>query len=210
MRVVTVVSFALAVLVNASAADARSNSTGAFGGLGPCGGASAPSQGIQVHVVGRQARASTKVIGHFESDSTGGVTGELIVGSGADRVEVRRFCRIWIGGQRDPDGVVVHVLGLIGDPHLGETYVRLDLRGADGVVRVRSRPVGHGSASPERSMADEELDHGDDHGDDHGGGWSSLTGEGWLNATRVRHRSPAPDPAAPSGPSLRGPLPSTM
>lgn len=199
MRVVTVVSFALTVLVNASAADARSNSTEAVGGHGPCGGASAPSQGIQVHVVGRQARASTKVIGHFESDSTGGVTGELIVGSGADRIEVRRFCRIWIGGQRDPDGDVVHVLGLIDDPDRGETYVRLDLRGADGVVRVRSRPVGHGPVSSERSMAGEELDHGDDHGDEHGddhgdehgGGWSSLTGEGWLNATRIRHRSPA-------------------
>lgn len=142
-------------------------------GSGPCGGASAPSQSVLAHVVGKQARATTKVIAHFESDSNGDVAGELIVGRGASHLEVTSWCRMWIGGRLPEHVGVVHILGTSTSADGGKKLVQVDLLPSEGGrVRVRARNL-----SQHESISSDEEEHG---------GWVSLTGEGWLPVTRYR------------------------
>lgn len=142
---------------------------------GPCGGASAPSQVLQAHVVGQKAKGTLKVVAHFESDSYGDVQGELILGQREQRIEVTNWCRIWIGGKNAEDSGVIHVLGTSVDTIGREIYVQVDVRSSEGGrIRVRTRVLSQHTA--DIAAADEE-EHG---------GWKSLTGEGWLTTTRLR------------------------
>ncbi len=147
---------------------------------GPCRGASAPLQSVLAHVVGRQARQSIKVVAHLESDVEGVVSGELKVGQGTQELVVTEWCRLWAGGSGagaggEDEAGVVHVLGAAMDTSGNEKLVRVDVNPEEGGrVRVRTRLLAHDGSRTEPA-------------DEHGG-WVSLTGEGWLNATRVRIR----------------------
>lgn len=138
---------------------------------GPCGGASASSHTVLAHVVGKQARATTKVIAHFESDSNGNVVGELIVGRGPSHLDVTKWCRIWIGGKLPEHVGVVHILGTATTENGAKKLVQVDLLPSEG-GRVRVR---------ERKLSQHEPTSSDD--EEHAG-WVSLTGEGWLPVTR--------------------------
>lgn len=140
---------------------------------GPCGGASAPSQSVLAHVVGKQARATTKVIAHFESDAHGEVVGELIVGRGPAHLEVTTWCRIWVGGKLPEHVGVVHILGTSTTVNGANKLVQVDLLPSEGGrVRVRERKL-----SQHESIGADEEEHG---------GWVSVTGEGWLPVTRYK------------------------
>lgn len=144
---------------------------------GPCEGASAPSHKVQVHVVGKQAQQSIKVIGEFESDIRGAVTGELIVGRGKNQLIVTHWCRVWTSKETSSGhSSVTHLLGVTTSADSREMYARVDLRSEEGgKVRVRVRDkAGHDSH-------DVEVLEEDQHG-----GWESVTGEGWLSVTRLR------------------------
>ena len=155
--------------------------------LGPCRGASSPLHTVLVHVVGRQAQRETgiKVVGDLASDELGRVSGELVVGRGRQRLEVLSWCRLWSGGRENGETAgVLHVLGVAADGSGGDQLVRLDLKSPEGdsngpwKVRVRVRPV-QDDEHAHSSLATSTDEHDD-------GGWESLTGEGWLAATRVR------------------------
>lgn len=153
---------------------------------GPCRGASAPLHTVQVHVVGRQAQRETgiKVVADLASDELGRVSGELVAGRGRQRLEVLSWCRLWSGGRGSGETEsVLHVLGLAADASGDDRLVRLDLKPPEAEfdgswkVRVRVRPVDDEHAHSSLATASDEHDDG---------GWQSLTGEGWLAATRVR------------------------
>lgn len=140
---------------------------------GPCGGASAPSRTVLAHVVGKQARATTKVIAHFESDSNGDVVGELIMGRGPFRLEVATWCRMWVGEKLSEHAGVVHVLGTATTVDGAKKLIQVDLLPSEGGrVRVRERKL-----SQHGPIGLDEEEHG---------GWVSLTGEGWLPVTHYR------------------------
>lgn len=144
---------------------------------GPCGGASAPSQKVHVHVVGQKSRQSMKLIGHFESDYAGDVVGELIVGRGKDHLVVTNWCRVWTSHETTSGhSSVLHVLGTVSSLDGRAMYVRVDLRSEEGgKVRVRVREKsGHDVHTAKDSATDEH------------GSWTSITGEGWLSTTRLR------------------------
>lgn len=166
-------AFSLVMMITSSTSvNAESDQRG-----GPCGGASAPSQKVQVHVVGKQARQTVKVIGHFESDVDGDVIGGLIVGQGALQLEVTNWCRIWTS-EKTSSGLdsVTHIVGTKTDADGREVFVRVDVRTDEGgKVRVRTRATSGHDSHVEASEADEEH-----------GGWKSVTGEGWVSVTRLR------------------------
>lgn len=154
------------------AIDAMSSSSG-----GLCGGASAPSHQVHAHVVGANARNATKVIAHFESDTNGVVRGALIVGQGNLRLEVTSWCRMWSGGKGGHDAGVFHILGTTFDREGHEMFVQVDVRRSEGGrLRVRTRAT---SQHDDHSSVVIDEDHG---------GWQTLTGEGWLSASRLRIR----------------------
>lgn len=150
---------------------------------GSCRGASAPLRTVQVHVVGRQAQrdVGVKVVAELASDELGRVSGELVVGRGRQRLEVLAWCRLWSGG-RGADEVegVLHVLGVAAD-----RLVRLDVKAPEDdqegswKVRVRTR-ASHHEGTSEVIAETRESNDGEEVG------WTSLTGEGWLAANRVR------------------------
>lgn len=166
-------AFSLVMIVTSSTSvTAESDERG-----GPCGGASAPSQKVQVHVVGKQARQNVKVIGNFESDVDGDVIGGLIVGQGGLQLEVTNWCRIWTS-ETTASGLdsVTHMVGTKTDVDGREIFVRVDVRTDEGgKVRVRTRATSGHDSHVEATEADEEH-----------GGWKSVTGEGWISVTRLR------------------------
>lgn len=141
---------------------------------GPCNGESSPSRRIEAHVVGRDSRNGMKIVLHVESDQSGSVAGKLIFERGGLRFSIADWCRLWVGGERSGashEGVV-HVLGTQKLSDGASRLIRIDvMSGEGGRVRVRSR-----SGGTHESLAASESEHG----------WTSLTGEGWLQLTRLR------------------------
>ena len=169
---VSLCALSIAMMMATPTVHAESDESG-----GPCEGASAPSQKVQVHVVGKQSRQTMKVIGNFESDVDGKLIGGLIVGQGALKLEVTNWCRIWIGEKMSSEpSSVTHILGIATQSDGQEIYVRVDMRADEGgKVRVRTRATaGHDSHVGETEVDNEH------------GGWKSVTGEGWLSVSRLR------------------------
>lgn len=165
---------------------------------GPCRGESLGGRRVDALVVGARSHEFTKMIFGVTTSPEGSVGGQLILHRGPARLTVTSWCRLWVGGEgrvEESHADVVHILGEATFADGSTQYVRVDVS-PEGRVRVRARAVTGG-------------DHGDDHGDDHSGGhdsghvslattgddghddsvhggWHSLTGEGWLSATRAR------------------------
>lgn len=165
---------------------------------GPCRGESLGGRRVDALVVGSRSHEFTKMIFGVTSSPEGSVNGQLILHRGPARETVTSWCRLWVGGEGRGEvshGDVVHILGEATFSDGSRQYVRVDVS-PEGRVRVRARAV-----------TGDDL--GDDHGDDHSGGhdsghvsvaatgddghddavhggWRSLTGEGWISATRAR------------------------
>ena len=165
-------AFFLAISTSSMVVQAQSNERG-----GPCEGASAPSQKVQVHVVGKQARQSIKVIGDFESGSQGAVTGELIVGQGKNQLVVTNWCRVWTSKETSSGhSSVTHLLGISTSVDGREMYAQVDLRSEEGgKVRVRTREIKSHDSHEVEALAEDQHE-----------GWKSITGEGWLAVTKLR------------------------
>lgn len=140
---------------------------------GPCNGESSPRLGLAAHHVGAGARNAPRVIVHASSNERGDVVGKLVFERGDERMSMSDWCRMWGEGESgEREEGVVHLLGLRRSRDGSEWFVRVDVKQSEGGrIRVMTRPVdsgGHASAN--------EPSHG----------WQSMTGEGWLDANRVR------------------------
>lgn len=145
---------------------------------GPCNGESSPSRRVEAHLVGRESHSALKVVFRAGADASGTVSGKLIVERGSERLTVVEWCRLWVGGDHGGAGHegAVHVLGIeklqLGPPRMIRVDVMTD---EGGRLRVRAR-----KAAEEKNVgASVESGHG----------WIPLTGEGWLQLTRLRIQS---------------------
>lgn len=157
---------------------------------GPCRGESLGGRRVDALVVGARSHESTKMIFGVTSSPEGSVGGHLILHRGPARLTVTSWCRLWVGGEgrgQESHGDVVHVLGEVTLADGSRNYVRVDVS-PEGRVRVRVRAFagddhGGGHDGGHVSVA---VSGDDGHDDTVHGGWRSLTGEGWLSATRAR------------------------
>lgn len=143
------------------------------GGGGPCNGASLSRQSVDAHLVGRGSHVSPKIVFRVSTDSSGRVTGKLVLERGVGRLSLTNWCRMWQG---EKNSSVLHVLGEQSLADGTKRYVRVDLKSEDrGRVRVMTKRAGHGGHEDTVTTTASESE-----------GWTSLTGEGWLSLQRMR------------------------
>lgn len=170
------------VLVAAAIVATSTEGVGAKGG--PCAGESLGGRRVDALLVGKPSTRSTKLVVHLFTTSDGAVSGSLVLGRGAERLEVTTWCRLWEGGEGEGShSDVTHAIGEAMFPDGVRRYVRVDVTGSEGGrARVRTRNMsGGGHESGHSSTIDASEDDDSAHG-----GWTSMTGEGWLTLTRAR------------------------
>ena len=125
-----------------------------------------------------------KVVATVRTTRDGTVGGMLKIDRGGSRILVSEWCRLWTGAETGGTVSMVHALGMWVDPAGRQMLVRLDVQNEEGGrLRVRTRPAVHG----ESMHADSSGVHDDSHDGGHGG-WTSLTGNGWM-AARIMQSS---------------------
>lgn len=174
---------ALASLVVAAAiVGTSSEGVGAKGG--PCSGESLGGRRVDALLVGKPSTRSTKLVVHLSTTPDGTVSGSLVLGRGAERLEVTTWCRLWQGGEGESShSDVTHAIGEAMFPDGVSRYVRVDVTDSEGGrARVRTRNMSGGGHESDHSATSDASEHDDSaHG-----GWTSITGEGWLALTRAR------------------------
>ena len=170
------------VLVAAAIVATSTEGVGAAGG--PCMGESLGGRRVDALLVGKPSTRSTKLVVHLATTSGGDVSGTLVLGRGEHPLEVTSWCRLWEGGEGESShGDVTHAIGEAVFPDGVRRYVRVDVTASEGGrARVRTKSISGGGHESGHSSAGETTEHGDS---GHGG-WTSLTGEGWLSLTRAR------------------------
>lgn len=170
------------VLVAAAIVATSTEGVGAKGG--PCSGESLGGRRVDAMLVGKPSVQSTKLIVHLATTPDGAVSGTLILGRGTERLEVTSWCRLWEGGEGESaHSDVVHAIGEATFSDGIRRYVRVDVTGSEGGrVRVRTKNISGGGHDSGHSSTSETTEH-DDSGH---GGWTALTGKGWLPLTRAR------------------------
>lgn len=177
------------------AAPATAAETPALPGM--CAGRTDPSVVLTAHATGRPVSGATKFVLNLATDDVGHPTGVLILGTGANRLLVADWCRLWshIPGQTPEHGedpsepmegaTIVHAVG-IGVLRDGtRVLVRTDLRAADegNFYRVRYKPLGTGEHDEAEPSPVEPAQ------DDHDDGWTRVPAEGWSPLTIFKVRS---------------------
>lgn len=177
------------------AAPATAAETPALPGM--CAGRTDPAVVVTAHATGRPVSGAPKFVLNLATDEVGHPAGVLILGTGANRLIVTDWCRLWshIPGQAPEHGedpsepmegaTIVHAVG-IGVLRDGmRVLVRTDLRATDegNFYRLRYKPLGAGEPGDAEPSTVEPAEEG------HDDGWTRFPAEGWSPLTIFKVRS---------------------